>query len=980
MRHIIIRNVYRLAGACLAVFFLTCPLAAQGQDNRHIAYGIVVDHVTRKPVPHVRLCRCTADSTVIDTALTDPDWNVGSLSNVYAFYPPKSGGLWLLRVEKEGYEATWIPMVVPEFRGRKFLHRMADIVIKRKPKEVQLGGAAVKATKIKFYSRGDTVVYNADAFNLSEGSMLDALIRQLPGAELNADGEIKVNGEKVESLTLNGEDFFKGNHQLMLDNLPAYTVKDLQVYRKRDKLSEFAGRDVGEKELTMNIRLKKEYNTGWMTNLEAGAGTKDRYLGRLFAMRFTDHSTVSLFANLNNLNDRRRPGENGGWTPEEMPGGHLATKMAGANYMIKDRQQRFKLNGSAEAQHSGGDYRSSTSGENFLTEGNTFQRGESLSRTRTTNFQTNHEWEWGKDAIARQEFNWHLSYNHWRNGNDNVAATFADNPFGYGTALLDSMRQINAGALLRRSALNRTLSQTLDKGQNYTFGVRPQASIKTMGSDILFLTVYMELTGQTSEQFASHLYDYPKNPATPADYRHNYYDRSHHSQEYTAAAAYYFLFPGNLTLAPQYSLSHSRWHDKNPLHRLDALDGWGTGNGHDVDELPSTTDWRMQTLDMMNSAWRHTTRTAHEFQLKEQWNTYQNTEKHWTQVTAWLNVRLVSEQMDYIRDTYNGRTKRNFTEVQPNVRVTHNWDHYQHGMAFRYFTNIYQPDMVNLLSLTNTADPLNIYLGNPQQQTATKHTLTYRLWNNIKKTQHQWNLGASYNITHNALAMAYGYDHQTGVRTWRPDNVNGNWTLGVDFKYSLPLDKAKRLTLSTYTDARYTHGVDLMADSKSDVYNPKRSAVKTTGLAENLKLEYKLGKSTVSLRANGTWDGARSRREQFTNVNVWDFNYGLTGTVELPLNIQLSTDLTMYSRRGYDLPSANTNDLVWNARLSKRFTKQNVTLMLDGFDILHQLSNLTQTLNTQGRFETYRNSLPSYVLLHAIYRFQMKPKRERNQP
>ena len=972
----------RLCFIAAAAFLATFPCLLQtagAQDSKYIAYGTVVDYVTRKPVSEVRVYRCTTDSAMVDSSMTDPDLNVGQLHNIYVFYPQKSGGLGLVRAEKEGYETVWVPLTIPAYKGRKFIHRLPDIVMKRRPKEVHLGGAVVKATRIKFFNRGDTLVYNADAFNLAEGSMLDALIRQLPGAELNVNGEIKVNGEKVESLLLNGEDFFKGNNQLMLDNLPSYTVKDLQIYRKRDKMSEFAGRDLGEKELVMNVRLKKEYNTGWLANIEAGSGTEARYLGRLFAMRFTDHSTLSLFANLNNLNDRRRPGENDGWTPEQMPEGRLATKMAGANYLIKDRMHRFKLNGNAVAKHSGGDNRNSTSGENFLKQGNTFRRGEDLGRTRQTTFSTYHGWEWGADAIVKQMFDLDFWITRWRNGNDIVAATFADNPFSYGTALLDSMRQVNAGALLRRSALNRTLSQTLNKGDEYSFSAQPQVGLKATGSDFLFLTGEVKLTGWTEQQFASHLYDYPKSPGTAADYRRNYIDNSRHRQEYSAGGAYFFVFPGNLIIRPQYTLTHTRWHDKTPLHRLDRLEGWSADDEHDVDELPSTTDWRMQTLDQTNSDWRHSTMTTHEFSLQEQWNTYKNTKNHWTQIRTQLTVRLVNEQMDYRRDTYDGHTGRNYTEVQPSVRVSHNWDNQQHNLNFKYYTNISQAGMVNLLALTNTADPLNIYLGNPRQKASTKHALDFSLWNNIKKTQHQWSLNATYAIRHNAHAMAYSYNRQTGVRTWRPDNVNGNWTAELSFRYSLPLDKAKRLTLSTNTEGLYNHGVDLLADSDGDIEHPARSSVKTTGLTENLKLEYKFGKSTVGLRGNAAWNGARSHREQFTTVDVWDFNYGITGTVELPLGLQLSTDLTMYCRRGYDLPSANTNDLVWNARLSKRLPKQHLTLMIDGFDILHQLSNMTQTLNTQGRIETYRNSLPSYVLLHAIYRFQMKPKHERNQ-
>lgn len=86
------------------------------------------------------------------------------------------------------------------------------------------------------------------------------------------------------------------------------------------------------------------------------------------------------------------------------------------------------------------------------------------------------------------------------------------------------------------------------------------------------------------------------------------------------------------------------------------------------------------------------------------------------------------------------------------------------------------------------------------------------------------------------------------------------------------------------------------------------------------------------------------------------------------------SDLTLYSRRGYDDPAANTDDVVWNARLSKRILKGGLTFSVDAFDILGQLSNLTQTVNSQGRFETFRDVTPRYVMFHVIYRLNIKPK------
>ena len=71
----------------------------------------------------------------------------------------------------------------------------------------------------------------------------------------------------------------------------------------------------------------------------------------------------------------------------------------------------------------------------------------------------------------------------------------------------------------------------------------------------------------------------------------------------------------------------------------------------------------------------------------------------------------------------------------------------------------------------------------------------------------------------------------------------------------------------------------------------------------------------------------------------------------------------------------NTDDLVWNARLSYTMLKGKLVLMLDGFDILNQLNSVTRVVNAQGRTETFTNTLPRYAMLHVAYYFNQKPKR-----
>lgn len=117
---------------------------------------------------------------------------------------PKKEGEYIIRVSKKGYETTCLNVLLKNLYKREFSRTISDIYLE-KERYVNLDEVVVKATKVKFYLNGDTIVYNADAFQLSEGSMLDNLVRQLPGVELKGE-KIFVNGRFVESLLLNGKD------------------------------------------------------------------------------------------------------------------------------------------------------------------------------------------------------------------------------------------------------------------------------------------------------------------------------------------------------------------------------------------------------------------------------------------------------------------------------------------------------------------------------------------------------------------------------------------------------------------------------------------------------------------------------------------------------------------------------------------------------------------------------------------------------
>jgi len=236
----------------------------------------------------------------------------------------------------------------------------------------------------------------------------------------------------------------------------------------------------------------------------------------------------------------------------------------------------------------------------------------------------------------------------------------------------------------------------------------------------------------------------------------------------------------------------------------------------------------------------------------------------------------------------------------------------------------------------------------------------------------QWNIG----MTQNALCQGYTYNRSTGKRTYRPNNVNGNWYTNGGIHFSTPLDKKKRLTLGGNTYTGFNQNVDLIGLEGEGSGEQKKSTVHNLYLQQALNLEYNFGEIVIGAKGNGTWTHATSRREDFSTINAGDYNYGLTLKADLPANFGISTDLTVFSRRGYEDESMNTNDIVWNIRVSKRFFGNRLTVMLDGFDLLHQLSNTYRNINGQGRIETTYIVIPRYLMLHIIYRLNVTPKKK----
>ena len=922
-------------------------------DKRYIILsGKVKDNLTHNDLPHSNVRLLTADGVRIDSCEAISYMQYGNNPPIeyadFGFRVPARPAKYIIQASYVGFKTAEVPFELNNIYRREQRRELPPIYMKRETKMLQ--EVVVTSSKVQFYYKGDTLVFNADAFELAEGSMLDALVRQLPGVELKEGGRIYHNGKYVDALLLNGKDFFRGDHTIMLDNLPAYTVKDIQIYDKWGDQSEFLGQHVmGDNRYVMDVKLKKEYRIGTLANAEVGGGTDERWLARLFALRFSDHSRLAAYATANNLNGDGKPGEAGSWDPQRLQdGGQLTQQQAGIDYNVEDRNSKWKADGNVQLTHTDLNRETNTNRQNYLATGDTYDRIQNTQRDKNLKLNTSHHYNhnfglWNLDVCPS------LNYQKFDNSTYSLASAFYQND----------------------SLIHRNLQRGLTEGHSIDGEIRLSSTFKFRHSpDWASLDAEASFSDQQEDRYHRQSVQYVAVSQQPPTYL-NRYTRNHPNRSWKAKAGgtYQINFTSLIRLQLNAGYTHNDRRRESSLFDIDTTYALG--------QLPSAHEYE-QNIDRRNSYTSHFTEDIYDFNPRLFYNAYSEDEtyqkKWWAQLG--FPVTLVRQKLRYQRGSIDTLVTRNtmpvnvwdcFAQYTTINRKTGN----AKKMILQYIATSSTPDLLNLVDMRDDTDPLNIRIGNNSLRNAINHEFSFsHQWGNAnrKETTHHYWLG--YTIIQNALAMGYRYDRATGIRTWQADNVNGNWNADANYQFNTAIGKKHPLRLNVSPSVSYQHSVDLV--------DQERNTVNTLSLNNMLSLSYKLGNHSLSFKNTTLWQSFTTPNVQYAAISSQPLTLtnALTALLKLPLQIELNTDLTLYTRTGYADSRLNTTDLVWNARLMRPFLKGRLLLMVDGFDILGQLDNITRIVNAQGRTETYTNVLPRYALLHMVYRFTKQPKKK----
>lgn len=935
--------------------------------------GTVKDKVTDAGLTegHYRILN-TGDSTLVKEGNAFSRWMSGSSDNYNVTIDPTFSIRDLVRSKKyilelthDRYEPFFID-IDPSTMKKK-----ADVMnlgVLRMTKAKMLSELTVTATKVKFYNKGDTIVYNADAFVLAEGSMLDALIAQLPGAELKPNGQIFVNGRFVENLLLNGKDFFKGNNSVMLENLGAYTVKNIAVYDGQDEMDRIMGKEYGKKKLTMDVRLKKEYMNGFILNGEAGYGTENRFLGQLFGMYYNDLTRISFFGNANNLSDTWNPSQySSGFQMKEPQSGEVDTYSGGVDYNTRVAHSPLSFEGNAEANYQVRKDKKSVYTTNFLPGGDTYGYSFSDSRLRNLALKTSH-------TMKVMEDKWNLQFtpkfNYVRN-DDNSSLTQAAFSREWDDVDRDFIDAIfsNSTAGVLESLINRNLNERSRYGHTMTADAFSNGKFKLPNeTDALSYLLSYTYGRKHYNDRERYLLNFGSDN-TAAEYADRHY-ANHPDYNWRAKGAFGYVWNVSRGLFLDMSYTYQRYHSRSVSDLYSAENYNEASGGGLIAGLPSATEHYME-LDPDNSFDSRYREESHQLNLDLNW------ELPKAGVHIWMSIpfQLRRQWLDYTRGDIFANLHRDkffLGNLSGSINIS------KQSLGWIYIgldRSVMSPDMVDMVDFTNSLDPLNIRRGNSRlKDMATDNIRVYydKTLSLDKQMKHHY--GVEFTVIENALAYGYTYDKASGVKTGSMYNVSGNWNLNLSQSFGLQFGPLNRFELSQRTAYLHARSADLIGTEAGGL---EKNIVNSNSISEDVSLAYTFGKSRIAANFNGSWNCYTSGQAGFQPFNSWNLKYGVTGNFTLPVNFAIQTSFNVFSRRGYSDPSLNKDNFVWNARISYSLLKGQLLLMADGYDILHNLSNVFYTVNAQARTETYANTLPRYFMFHIQWKFNKLPKNKR---
>ena len=934
----------------LMMLLLLVSIASFAQER--LVSGAIIDRDTKDPIEQVTVQLLKTDSTYVTGAISNE-------KGLFHLNAPENGK-YLLKITSVGYKPTVKRVVIEQDKNLA----LGNVVVGADA--IMLKGAVVTAMAQKVTLKEDTFVYNSAAYRTPEGSVVEELVKRLPGAEVSDDGTIKINGKEVKKILVDGKEFMTGDTKTALKNLPTSIIDKIKAYDEKSDLSKVTGIDDGEEQTVLDFNVKKGMNKGLMSNIDLGIGNKDRYSARGMGGYFNNNNRFMLFGNANNTSDR---GFGGGGPRRGFGGGNglNASKMLAANYNYEEKN-KFKFNTSLRWNHSDGDVWSRRSSENFMGSSSSFSNSLNQNFSRSDSWNGNIRLEWMPDTMTNILFRPSISWTTNDSRSMGLSASFNQDPYQYtedplsdeGIEKMDEM-----DAVINRQ---KSVSLSYSKNNNIRGMLQLNRKLNNKGRNVT-LRMDAKYTDKDSKSISlqnAHLYLVQNEAGLDSTYQTNRYNLTP-SKDYSYSAQATYSEPLWKATFLQFSYKFTYSYSKSDRSTYDfskySFDGispeygaWGNYLGRLDGELGDYRDDKLSRYSEYRN-YTHDIQVMMRF-IRQKYNLN-------------FGVMIQPQRSKFIQD-YQGKyvdTVRTVTNVSPTLDFRYRFSKMS-NLRVNYRGTTSQPSISQLLDITDNSDPLNISKGNPGLKPS--FTQNFRLFYNNFVQNHNKGVMTyiNFSTTSNSISNKVTYDETTGGRITRPENINGNWNVMGAFMFNCSIDSTGVWNINTDTNLGYNHYVSYLSLDKSQ--DSQKNTTQNTTWNERLSLSYRNDWLELSLDGTLAYNHAKNKLQPNSNLDTWQFSYGPSMTLTAPWGTSLNTSLSCSSRRGYSDASMNTDELVWNAQLSQGFLKgKPLTVMLQFYDLLHQQSTFSRAISSVSRTDTEYNAINSYAMLHVVYRMNL---------
>ncbi|BAV04940.1 Outer membrane receptor proteins, mostly Fe transport [Filimonas lacunae] len=784
----------------------------------------------------------------------------------------------------------------------------------------ELDGVVVKATPKPISVKGDTVVFHADAFAVRPNAQFEDLLRKLPGIEIDKDGNITMQGQKIDKITVNGKDLFLSDIK-QANSLPAEMISSIEAFGTQSDRAKFSGVKESSNTKTLNLKTKKGMDQAWFGNAYASKGQGTSYAAGGQTTKLGGERMLTASGKLNNINNRFLGVESKNLGSQN---GIQTTGSLDINYREK-WGKKLTVGASLSGNGQRLDVLQNTSRRTFFSDSSLQENRLGQSVNKNYNYPGHVMLTYDADSMNQFQLNTSVSVQNSTNLSQDTAAT--QNLLNNGYSYLGSRTQTDNKTTQKSFNLNNQLDwrhRFAKQGRSLQLSV--QQSIQTSSSPGSLFTVLNS-------------YDSSGN-ALLKQVTNQQYTQSVDGSGYGASVMYTEPLAKGHNVSFTYSFN-------TQLQKSDK-------NSFDFD---STTGKYDKPSDITTNRFNNRN-SSHKIEGSYGMN---NKTMNYQIGLGWQYNTL-----DNLNFTPDRHIKQNFTNIFPRALINFNLGKGK-SLSFNYNGASTAPSIEQLQPLKDITNPLLETVGNPDLKQSFNHSMSAYLNSYSMKNFRGIMLSLQGDVTQNQIVASTTL-LSGGVQQQQYINVNGTYHLGSTASYSFGLGNKQgtKNSGSVSTHLRYGHDAGII--------NGEDNVTSSITWGQTLKLNYGITDKFIGeLRGGVDYSGYQYTVTPGSNTQSWSQNATVNVSYELPLGINIQgTYSWMHQGTSGLLPSQSSG--VLNAAIFKRlFAKQRWQLRLSGFDLLNTNRNYTQSAASNYIYTSQTNQLQRMLLLSLVYDFRLYP-------